>query len=131
MKTQTKTKMKIQGKTQVDRSIRTLHDKFMAGVLFIALCSSIVLLYANPPIVNAEPAYAKWGAIAVAQAQSKYGAVVKDYAHIGRTVLSDSVAEETFRLLMKKENEEFTVQVKVQFNMHTDEITNVDFVIMN
>lgn len=82
-------------------------------------------------IVHAEPAYAKWGVIAVKEAQSKYGVSVKDYAHIGRTVISDSVAEEKFRLLMKKDNQEFTVQVTVRFNPLTDALSSVDFTVIN
>ncbi|WP_211744947.1 DUF3889 domain-containing protein [Paenibacillus sp. Marseille-Q4541] len=101
--------------------------RIIISSLLMILCSSSVLFLTPAPQVHAEPGYAKWGAIAVTKAQSKYGASVKDYAHIGRTSLSDSMAEEKFRLLMKKEDKEFTIQVTVRFNSQTNELASVDF----
>lgn len=101
--------------------------RLAAGSLLLILCSSSIWFQYKMPTAHAEPAYAKWGVIAVKKAESQYGAPVKDYAHIGRTVISESIAEEKFRLLMKKENQEFTVEVMVRFNPQTDQLLNVDF----
>ncbi|WP_454191770.1 DUF3889 domain-containing protein [Paenibacillus sp. Marseille-Q7038] len=105
--------------------------KLAAGSLLLILCSSSIWFQYKVPTVHAEPAYAKWGIIAVKKAETEYGAPVKDYAHIGRTVISESRAEEKFRLVLKKENKEFTVEVTVRFNPQTDELSNVDFTAIN
>ena len=102
-----------------------------AGSLLLILLPSSIWVQYTMPTAHAEPAYAKWGVIAVKKAETKYGAPVKDYAHIGRTVISESIAEEKFRLLMKKVNQEFTVEVTVRFNPQTDELSNVDFTAIN
>lgn len=102
-----------------------------AGSLLLILCSTSVIFQIKMPVVHAEPAYAKWGVIAVKKAESHYGAPVKDYAHIGRTIISESIAEEKFRLLMKKETQEFTVVVTVRINPQTDELLSVDYTVMN
>ncbi|MEF3352653.1 DUF3889 domain-containing protein [Paenibacillus sp. GYB006] len=98
-----------------------------AGSLLLILCSSSIWFQYQIPAAHAEPAYAKWGVIAVKKAETKYGAPVKDYAHMGRTVISESIAEEKFRLLIQKDNKELTVEVTVRFNPQTDELINVDF----
>ncbi|ANS73408.1 hypothetical protein AWM70_01445 [Paenibacillus yonginensis] len=49
-----------------------------------------------------DPAYAKWGQLAVKQAQTKYEASVIDYLHIGRYSVSPTVSEERFKLWLKK-----------------------------
>lgn len=104
-----------------------IKQKLAAGSFLLILCSSSIGLTYQMPSAHAEPAYAKWGVIAVKKAETKYGAPVKDYAHIGRTVISESIAEEKFRLLIKKDNKELTVEVTVRFNPKTDELSNVDF----
>ncbi len=72
------------------------------------------------------PAYAKWGKIAVAQAKRCHPkAAVVDYLHLGRTVVSGTVAEEAFRLWMREGTKEWGILVRVQFNPQTDELIRV------
>lgn len=72
------------------------------------------------------PAYAKWGKIAVAQAKRCHPkAAVVDYLHLGRTIVSGTVAEEAFRLWMREGTKEWGLLVRVQFNPRTDELLRV------
>jgi Protein of unknown function (DUF3889) len=72
------------------------------------------------------PAYAKWGKIAVAEAKRCHpNAAVVDYLHIGRTLVSDAVAEEAFRLWMREGTKEWGILVRVQFNPRTEELLRV------
>ncbi|MCM3783954.1 YqzG/YhdC family protein [Neobacillus mesonae] len=85
------------------------------------------LLSTADSVYAIEPEYAKWGNIAVLEAKEQYSAPVTDYQHLGRTVISEQIAEEKFRLIIKKAGREFPVTVIVRFNPRINELIDVQF----
>ncbi|BFH63463.1 DUF3889 domain-containing protein [Paenibacillus azoreducens] len=78
--------------------------------------------------VEAEPEYAKWGAIAVNETQKRFKADIIDYKHIGRIELTPKKSEEKFKLwLRNKEGNEFGLYVSIQFDPSTDLIYSIRF----
>lgn len=77
---------------------------------------------------SAAPDYARWGKVAVKEAQQRYNAEIVDYKHIGRTQLQPKLAEEKFKLLVRrKDGREFGVIVKVRFNPSSSKLHAVQF----
>lgn len=76
---------------------------------------------------HAEPAYAKWGRVAVEQTSKKYQAEIVDYRYDGRRVISSSEAEERFKLIVRKSGREFGVQVAVRVNSRSNELIQVNY----
>ncbi|OMC69267.1 hypothetical protein BK126_11725 [Paenibacillus sp. FSL H7-0326] len=98
----------------------------------VVLMSSLLIVYSAftthlTAVEAAEPEYAQWGNIAVQEAKKHYNAVITDYQHLGRTVLTDKTAEERFRLIVKKDGTEFPVTVIVKFNSVSNELIDVKF----
>lgn len=75
--------------------------------------------------LSAEPPYAKWGRMAVKETAAKYGADIVDYRYDGRTQLSGGLAEERFRLWLRKDSGEFGVTVRIQINLATDRLVGM------
>ncbi|AJS59043.1 DUF3889 domain-containing protein [Paenibacillus sp. IHBB 10380] len=78
-------------------------------------------------MIYADPAYAKWGNLAVHEAHKKYEASVVDYLHLGRTTISTNTATEKFKLILKKEDKEFGVFVTITFNPLNDKFQSIQF----
>ncbi|NQX49035.1 DUF3889 domain-containing protein [Paenibacillus tritici] len=77
---------------------------------------------------SAAPDYARWGTLAVKEAQQKYNAEIVDYKHIGRTQIKPKLAEEKFKLLVRsKAGREFGVIVMIRFNPSTDKLQSIQF----
>lgn len=74
-----------------------------------------------------EPAYAKWGTLAVTETKRKYNMDVVDYLYMGRTKISSVLAEEKFKLWLKKEDLEFGVYVTVAYHPVTDQILSIRY----
>ncbi|MCM3257714.1 YqzG/YhdC family protein [Paenibacillus lautus] len=74
-----------------------------------------------------EPAYAKWGTLAVTETKRKYNMDVVDYLYMGRTKISSVLAEEKFKLWLKKGNVEFGVYVTVSYHPVTDQILSIRY----
>lgn len=89
----------------------------------------ITLFIASTISVGAAPDYAKWGTLAMKEAQQRYQADIIDYKHIGRTDFSAQKSEEKFKLWLKnKEGKEFGVYVYIEFDPSNDKIQRVRFV---
>lgn len=75
---------------------------------------------------TSEPSYAKWGRLAIQEAMKKYPtAEIVDYLHVGRQSISDSTAQETFKLWLKQEGREFGVYIRIRFNTRTEMVQSV------
>lgn len=83
---------------------------------------------ASDPYTKPEPAYAKWGKLAVKETKERYPkAQVIDYLHVGRVDKSDNLAEECFKLWLRSEPREFGVYVTIVFNKHTEKVQTIQF----
>lgn len=74
-----------------------------------------------------QPDYAKWGQIAMEQTKAKYHADIIDYLHVGRTEVSQGIAQETFKLWLRDRKREYGVQVTIQFYTANDQIITIKF----
>lgn len=97
--------------------------------LVLSVCIALSTLWTGLSTeAAAEPAYAKWGRIAVKQAQEKYpDAAIIDYLHVKRKKISATVIEEKFKLWLRQGKEEFGVLVAVRFDKDTERVLTVRF----
>lgn len=76
----------------------------------------------------AEPAYAKWGRLAMRETQKKYPqAQIIDYLHVGRRAISAGTAEEVFKLWLRQAEREWAVYVRIRFVTSTDQVLSIRF----
>lgn len=75
--------------------------------------------------VLSDPAYAKWGQLAMTQVKNKYQADVVDYKHLGRKQINPQLAEEDFKFWLRKNNREFGVYVKIRFETSSDKVQSI------
>lgn len=74
-----------------------------------------------------EPAYAKWGELAVKETKQKYpNANIVDYLHIGSETKDDTTIEK-FKLWLKDDRHEFGVFVDITFTTKTGNVIKIDF----
>lgn len=96
--------------------------------MLIILAILVVGLTSAPTIAEAAPEYAKWGKIALEETQKRYNAQIVDYEHIGRSRISDSISEETFKFWIRQKNgKEFGVYVRIQFERSSEKISSIKF----
>ncbi|WP_256757602.1 DUF3889 domain-containing protein [Cohnella sp. WQ 127256] len=104
-------------------------------LLVIGLSVTIILSsQVLTPIANAfsiQPEYAKWGELAMVQTKAKYQADIVDYLHVGRTQVSEGIAEETFKLWLKDSKHEFGVRISIRFHTTNDQIISIKFLETN
>jgi hypothetical protein len=95
----------------------------------LTLLFLVLFLFSSLTVsVGAEPHYAKWGTLAVAETQKKYHANIIDYKYMGRTEIMAKKSEEKFKLWLKsKDGREFGVFVTVQYDPSTDAIQTIQF----
>lgn len=74
-----------------------------------------------------DPAYAKWGSLAVTETKRKYNMDVVDYLYMGRTTISSELAEEKFKLWLKEGAREFGVYVTVAFHPTTHQFISIRY----
>lgn len=75
---------------------------------------------ASPP---PEPGYAKWGRLAVSETMKRYpDTQIIDYLHIGRTFPAPGIAQESFKLLLKKNGRIRAVYVRIRFETASDKL---------
>ncbi|MFE5322492.1 DUF3889 domain-containing protein [Paenibacillus sp. NPDC056579] len=92
----------------------------------ILVCLFMMLLAFSMPVrLHAEPAYAKWGALAVQETKKRYNADIIDYLHLGRKPISPDISEESFRLWLKDPSGEFGVIVRIRFRNDTEEVLSI------
>lgn len=86
----------------------------------------LTLLLVPAQAAHAEPDYAQWGRIAVKAAAGQYpDAAITDYKHVGRTVLSDQLSREVFKLWLRQDRGEFGVYASVTFNHHSNAFISI------
>ncbi|MFG1732579.1 hypothetical protein PAEVO_15310 [Paenibacillus sp. GM2FR] len=74
-----------------------------------------------------DPASATWGTLAVTETKRKYNMDVVDYLYMGRTTISSEMAEEKFKLWLKKGAREFGVYVTVSFHPTTHQFISIRY----
>jgi hypothetical protein len=72
-----------------------------------------------------EPAYAKWGQLAMIHVKHKYDADIVDYKHLGRKEINSRMAEENFKFWLRSSSREFGVYVKIRFEPSTDKVHSI------
>lgn len=76
----------------------------------------------------AQPAYAKWGRIAMQQTIKTYpNAEIVDYLHVGRIEKTPTTSEETFKLLLQEGNRRWALLVHIEFERKTEQIVRIRF----
>lgn len=74
-----------------------------------------------------EPAYAKWGKLAMQKTKEKYPkAAIYDYLHVKREQ-QGSMSKEIFKLWLNENNRKFTVTVSIEFNTSSEAVSKVNF----
>jgi hypothetical protein len=85
--------------------------------------SNQIISYAQKP----EPAYAKWGRLAMKETKAKYPqAQIIDYLHIGKTS-NDSIETEKFKLWLRENQKEYGVFVNISFDKKTHKVITMSF----
>ncbi|KOR90741.1 hypothetical protein AM231_10990 [Paenibacillus solani] len=74
-----------------------------------------------------EPAYATWGGLAIEQTKRQYNADVIDYLFMGRSTISSVLAEEKFKLWLKKGSQEFGVYATVAYHPIKNQFLSIRF----
>ncbi len=89
----------------------------------------LTMLLHVPTIAYAQqeiPAHAKWGKVAIIEAQAKYPqAKILDYLHEGSEVNEDSTIEK-FKLWLKQSDKEFGLQVRITYVTNTNKVVNIE-----
>ena len=102
------------------------HLIFVLGLL-LSVQTAVFHISPLTPVQQLNPAYAKWGMLAVKETKQKYpNAHLIDYLHIGSEIRDDTTIE-MFKLWLKDDNHEFGVFVNITFTTKTGELTNIDF----
>ena len=74
-----------------------------------------------------EPAYAKWGRLAVEKAKERYPeAEIVDYLYVGRRNL-DRTTTETFKLWIREAEREFGVFITIEFDQQNEAVKKIEF----
>lgn len=110
--------------------IRTAQKAVKAALfVFFTLLSALPSAAIAPAsFAFAQPEYAQWGRLAMQEAHKKYPqAAIVDYLHVGRTTLSPSIAEETFKLLLRQNGREWGVLVHIRFVIKTSQVLSIRF----
>ncbi|MFC4411103.1 YqzG/YhdC family protein [Chungangia koreensis] len=102
---------------------------FSAAMILLSLFGHDIILPVSKMVSDIqEPAYAKWGRIALEQAKERYpNAEIIDYLHVGRRDMDDT-AMETFKLWIRESEREFGVFVMIEFNPENDSIKRIEFI---
>jgi hypothetical protein len=80
----------------------------------------------SAPYAKPEPAYAKWGKLAVQYVHVCYPkAAVIDYLHVGRRRTGINRAEEVFQLWLREGKQEWGVLVRVQFQVSPERLLSI------
>lgn len=107
-----------------EMSIILLKAFFAVGI-YLTVNTALIYIPTIVPVLQETPAYAKWGKLALNEAQSKYPhASIIDYLHEGRESNADSTIEK-FKLWLKDGDHEFGVFVTIEFTTETEEVVNI------
>ncbi|MCM3706714.1 MULTISPECIES: DUF3889 domain-containing protein [Cytobacillus] len=103
--------------------------KLMTSLMVLMLLTEFIPIrtmtgeaYAERP----EPAYAKWGRLAMETAKEKYPkAKILDYLHIGREQRQTTEIEK-FKLWVEDDGKEFGLYIDIEFNSKTDSVIRIN-----
>ncbi len=94
---------------------------------FVSFTSTSLLSANTYKAEHTQPAYAKWGKIAMERTQEKYpNAKIVDYLYVGSQKLDASTAE-TFKLWLNENDREFGVFVTIRYDNKSEQIQNINF----
>jgi len=100
----------------------------MSIMLSVILCVCAPFFATPAMTTHAEPAYAKWGQMAMRETKKKYPkADIVDYKHVGRKLLSHSATQETFKLWLKEGKQRYEIIVRITFETRTEKVLSVRF----
>lgn len=99
--------------------------RYLRALVLLACLGGAILPCPLSPAAAAQPAYAKWGVIAMQQVKARYDADIVDYLHVGRTEVGPGIAEERFKLWLRDRNREFGVYVTIRFYTATEQIITI------
>lgn len=76
---------------------------------------------------QSEPAYAKWGQIAMQKTKERYPkASIIDYLHVGKDT-GEHTSIEKFKLWLREDSREFGVYIDITFENSTEKVINIKF----
>lgn len=85
-----------------------------------------MLIHAQAAVADAaEPSYAKWGRMAMAEARKCYAGELIDYQHLGAEQVTATITQESFRFWMRQGGSEFGVNVAIRFETATERVESV------
>ncbi|MFM1654835.1 DUF3889 domain-containing protein [Brevibacillus sp. B_LB10_24] len=91
--------------------------------------SLIALFFIFAAAANAAPEHAKWGTIAVKEAQKRFEADIIDYKYLGRSEITSTRSEAKFRLWLRdRVGNEFGVYVFILFDPAAEKAVAIRFV---
>ena len=94
--------------------------------MIVTFLFSIIALQPQASAQPQEEDYAKWSKIAIEKMKEKYPrAKLNEYLYAGRTVISETEAEDRFLFYVKNHNDGLEVRAIVVFNPKTDQLITV------
>lgn len=96
---------------------------------FMLLTLSLFIIFSHTHQFSAadEPAYAKWGRVAMTETKAKFPeAEIIDYLHVGREN-GLNISKEIFKLWLKDKQKEFGVFVHISFHNQTEKMIDITF----
>ncbi|WP_026584807.1 DUF3889 domain-containing protein [Bacillus sp. J33] len=98
----------------------------LMAMTFLMASYSIPALSGEAYAERPEPAYAKWGRLAMKTAKEKYpSAKILDYLHIGREKKQKSEIEK-FKLWIEDGGKEFGLYIDIEFDPKTDRVIRIN-----
>lgn len=102
------------------------HIVMKAVFILLSFAHSEVMSSDVEAALYAEPAYAKWGKLAMEETSRIYhDASIIDYKYEGRRKVSEEQAEENFVLWLRKDEREFGVRVSITIRTSSDQLLHV------
>ena len=99
----------------------------MKAVFVLLSLAHTEVMTADEAALHAEPAYAKWGKLAVEETSRMYrNASIIDYKYEGRTKLSEEQAQENFVLWLREDSREFGVRVSITIQTSSDQLLHLN-----
>lgn len=105
-----------------------MKSRLLISLVIIAGSVIAIQIFAPSEATQDQPAYAKWGKLAMEKGKEKYpDAEIIDYLHVGREV-GAITSKETFKLWLRNpDKHEFGVYITITFDNKTEQIVHIDF----
>ena len=111
----------------IEKEMRSILRKTCIALgVFILINSTPTHIPTNSHAQQVIPNYAKWGKLAIKEAQSKYpNAKIIDYLHEGSESQKDLTIEK-FKLWLKEGDNEFGVFVRIKYRTETEKVVTIE-----